>query len=253
MTIQAPPDIDPGDWGIAWSDLLNAPAVADEPTRDRLLAVAIAVIWHLTGRRLGIHTETDVLPLLYPRRCGADWPGAFSGFWYDAIDLDPGDMSPVVAVLEVIENGAALDLATQVGVVNNRWLVRTPSGTRFPQLQDIAATGTDRILALSFQHGLTPDADATWAVGRLVGQLWAAISGAECSLDPSVVQSVQREGISFALISPGGAWENGYTGDAMVDAACKRSWPLGPACQIVPGFFDPAAPTTRMVRFDRPG
>lgn len=250
MTISAPTDLDPGSWGIEWDDIIDAPAVTDPTMQDTLLAAAIVSVWYMTGQRFGIYTETALRPL--PHRCDRNWPGAFSGYYYDALDLDPSETSPVVAVTEVVVDGTALDAGTDYGVVNNRWLIRTPSGTVWPVVQDIAAEPDASLFSVSWRHGLAPTADLLDnAVCALVRQLWKAWNHQACSLNPQTVQSVQREGISFALVSPGDVWKIGRTGDAGIDAACVRAWPFGPAVADTPTFFDPATYHPGFAKFER--
>lgn len=248
MTITVPATDDPGDWGITWADLLQPPDdVTDPGQQQQLIDGAVATVWYLTGKQFGVHTiDPPVQPCL---RCRHPRPYLCSCYYYATIDLDPSEGEhPVVDVVSVTVDGVELE-PDQYGIVDARWLVRTPQGARWPACNDLA----DPTIELSWRYGRTPTADlVVSAVSPLVGQLWRAANRQPCSLDPSIVQTVQREGISFALISPGKSWERGYTGNAQIDAACVRAWPLGPECQQAPGFFDPAAHVQTASRFERP-
>lgn len=253
--ISASYDGDPGDWEIDWTTLLFAPAeVTDPGERALYIAIAVDACWHLTGERIGAYTETSRPRLGGAQRCH-QW---ISSRWYDAIDLDPSEARPVLGVGDVViadadhvDGKRTLDPATEYGIVNHRYLVRTPTGARWPQISDIASAIAP--LEVTRRFGLLPGPDLVQnGIGGLISQLWKAASGLPCTLNPAVVQSVQREGISFALISQGLAWKDGYTGDPTVDGACLRAWPLGAKIRVAPGWFDPAlGATADFTVFDR--
>lgn len=260
MADLTPPLVDdPGDWGITWATLPNAPAgVTDEGQQQALIAAAVAACWYLTGRQYGRHRSGVVRPCLTCPHVAAG--GLSCGCtWYDRLDLDPSGGpsggpcdAPVLAIHSVQVDGVDLDPQTDYGVVNNRWLVRTPAGLTWPGCQDYAADPPP--LALDWSWGRMPSYDLTVnGVAALVDQLARALLRQPCDLDPAVVRTVQREGVSFALIAPDKAWERGYTGHGGVDAACVRAWPYGPAVQQAPSVFDPAALVggPSVVRFER--
>lgn len=250
-----PPAAGPGDWGVTWGTLISPPASITDPAHQQLiLAASITACWYLTGKQFGRHSTGPLRPCLQCRhgrggRCGCHY--------YDRIDLDPSggagpgpQDAPVIAINSVKVAGVELDPATDYGIANWRWLDRTPSGTRWPACQDHGADVPP--LELDWDYGVVPDENLTLSgVGVLVTQLAKAVKHEPCDLDPSVVQAVQREGISFVLVNPGKAWEKGYTGNSVVDAACTRAWPLGPAVTQAPGFFDPANPGPAFLNWQR--
>jgi hypothetical protein len=64
--------------------------------------------------------------------------------------------------------------------------------------------------------------------------------GQACGLNPNIVQAVQREGVSFALVTPGDVFKYGGFGVPQIDAAVARDWlwqpnVVGPAGKV----FDP--------------
>ena len=250
MTITTPLTQSPGDWGVTWDGIPNPPSqILNCADQDLIVAAAIAHIWRSTGRQFGLH-RTVLRPCL---RCGCPNPGLCGCFWYDQIDLDSsGGERPVTAVTFVKVDGVALDPATDYGVINNRWLVRTPQGDRWPPCQDEAAIPAP--LEIDWTWGISPDSDLVLnAVYPLIAQLALAEGGQDCQLDPTIVKSVQREGVSFAFLSDGGAWKEGATGIARIDAAIIRAWPFGAKVQMAPGFFDPADDRPEFVKFERAG
>jgi hypothetical protein len=76
------------------------------------------------------------------------------------------------------------------------------------------------------------------AVAPLAAELAKACAGVACGLDPSTVERVQREGVSFALVAPG-AGGQGLTGPARVDNAVMRD-PFWIGKSIGGGLLDPA-------------
>lgn len=236
MPITPTLDWDYGSWNIVWDDVPNTPAaLSDADVQDRIIAAAEAMMWVMTGRQFGLHSTTQPLCL----RCGHNNAPLCGCYWYDHIDLDPQLQQPVVSVESVDILGVPLDPAVDFMVMSNRWLYRLPRNERWPVCQDVGLEPPP--LVVSWTWGHSPPKDFLWlAVYPFIVQLAKAYLGMECQIDPSYVSSVQREGVSFALIQPSSAWENGMTGHPGIDAAITRAWPWGLKTQVPNGFFDPA-------------
>lgn len=231
----------PCDWRVSWDGAVlcgqTPPAGTTEEQQAAALNAAVGAVWSLTGKRHGICQSVE-------RLCGSCGCREFPGCGcinYDRIDLDPNGDRPVAEIQYVKEYGVALTPGTDWVVDGRRWLVRKPSGTRWPTCTDAYSDDPEGVgVEVSYSTGKLPPADlVTFAVYPLAIQLLkACLPGSECSLDPAVVQTVQREGISFAFVRQGKAWESGQTGIPGVDAAINRDWPYG--LNVDPaGFTDP--------------
>lgn len=223
------------DWGIEWAEVgvCCAPPELDEAHQLRVIAQAVALVWTATGRRYGVCTDV-ARPCL---SCGCREPGYCGCTMYDAIDLDPEGDRPVAAIDYVKLSGVGLTPGEDFVVDRRRWLIRTPSGTRWPTCQDRVLQPAP--LEVRWRHGLLPPDDLILnAVYPLVAEMARACAGEACGLDPSLVESVQREGVSFALVEKGGG---NLTGNRLIDNAIMRDPYYNLSGSAAPaGILDPA-------------
>lgn len=217
------------DWGLTWADVAarNCGSCAKIPTaaaKAQILSAAVSLIWEATDRAYGVCVET-LRPCLSCSCVPCD--GYCGCFVYQMIDLDPaiemGERSRPVQSIEFVKvNGDTLVYGEDYILESNRWLLKLPRGDLWPACQDVALIPAP--IEIRFGRGEPPPQDLLYsAVLPLARQMAAHDCGDPCSIDPSKVQAVQREGISFALISKGDAWKDGLTGDAGIDAAILRA------------------------------
>lgn len=240
--IQTP--IGPCDWGVTWDQVAAGCSpcgqITSQAERDLIIRAGVAFAWAATGRRFGV-CEVTWRPCLW---CSCPEPGArqCGCWWYQKIDLNPGqdrgtEDQPVQGVSEVRIDGEPLD-ATGYRLQFNRYLLRVPQGTRWPACQDEGADVAP--LQVTWTRGTPPDDDLLLnGVVPFCRELSKGFCGDDCSIDPSIVTAVQREGVSFALINPGDGWKDGLVGMPGVNAAIKRAWPPGLVVSVVGGMTDP--------------
>lgn len=216
-------------WGLTWADVTargcgSCSKITSEAAQAQILEAAVNLAWAATGRRYGVCTET-LRPCL-----GCDCGSAYNEcgcFVYQRIDLDPaqdmgGISQPIQSIGSVTLLGVPLLPGTDYALGENRWLYRLPRGELWPACQDIGAVPAP--VEIEVGRGWPPPRDLILlGVLPLAREMAANDCGDPCSIDPSKVQSVQREGISFALISKGDAWKEGLTGDQGIDAAILRA------------------------------
>lgn len=215
-------------WGLTWDDVTarncgSCSKITSLAAQAEILESAVSLCWTATGSRFGVCQET-VRPCL-----GCSCPDAPAcGCWfYSRLDLDPGMATgersqPVQSIAYVKINGTPLVAGTDYALENNRWLYRLPQGELWPFCQDPAAVPAP--LEIQQGVGIPPPRDLILhATLPLCREMAASDCGDPCSIDPSKVAAVVREGISFALISKGDAWKDGLTGDQHIDAAIIRN------------------------------
>lgn len=238
-------------WDVAYSDVQlycpSAPAVDDSESpaegtitteqAEAVVAAATAAVWEATGRRYGICTRT-ARPCSHRGRC-AGACGAFccSSTHYDRLDLDPLGRAPVRAVRLVTESGDVLT-EQDFALVDARWLLRTPTGTRWPTRTDIAGSPPD--IEITWEYGTAPSADLlTNGVVPLACELAKKAAGLQCSIPDNVI-TVSREGAQFVMTDLTALVTDGHIGPPSVIAAIRRAHPYGPAVGQPGGMLNPA-------------
>lgn len=115
--------------------------------------------------------------------------------------LDLSSFAPISEVTEVLVDGSPVTAFT---LYEGRYIVRT-DGKAWPSSQDLAldetAAGT---FSISFEFGQDPPEDAQLACAMLAGELGLAYKPGQagaCTL-PERVQTVTRQGMTFALLDP---------------------------------------------------
>lgn len=223
----------PCTWSVTWdmvAECCPGSAVSTDQQTAALTA-AVAAVWEATGRQFGVCADTA-----YPCRacsCGMSPCGCVP---YDTIDLSEFG-GRVVSVDTVVENGTTLSSGTDYAVLDYRWLVRKPTGTPWPTNQDPFAVPIP--LSVAWHHGVAPPSDLVYnAVIPLACELARACAGEACALSTDRVQTVVREGVTFAMVAPGTASDEGLFGIPRIDAAIRRANPGGVGSAIT-GASDP--------------
>lgn len=232
-------------WNVTYDDVLlscaSAPTigVADRqvtrPVADSAVAAAVATVWAATGQRFGVCTRTA----RFCRNCGRSGgcTGRCSSRYYDRLDLDPFGRDHVVAVVSVT---AGVDVLTvdDYALLDGRWLMRLPSGTRWPTQRDVASTPPD--IEVTWQHGTPPPVDLLLnGVIPLACDLAKASAGLPCSIPPEVV-SLNREGANYVMRDVTALVLDGKIGPPSTLAAITRAQPWGTAYSHTGGIVDPS-------------
>lgn len=124
---------------------------------------------------------------------------------------------PVLAIVEVLQDGAALVEGTDYRLDNHGYLVRI-DGEGWPSSQqmDLATTAADT-WQVTYLWGRQPPADGVAAAKALACQMYSACSGSEtCSL-PKQVQSIVRQGVEIGFERAEDMFKDGRTGIYVVD------------------------------------
>lgn len=182
---------------------------------------------------------TGLSPL--PAPLGSTWPPVWWGRCHcqgdpwsggcgctDGIDqLDLNPYTPLTAIDSVTINGTVLDTSKYV-VYDWRFLART-DGNVWPVVNrlDRDLTGADT-WGISLHYGARPPEDAQLAAATLAGELALAAnpSAGQCSL-PERIQSVTRQGVTFAILDPQLYLDVGRTGIYLIDLWIKATNPKG--------------------------
>jgi hypothetical protein len=235
-------------WGVSWADVelycATAPTLTDAQG-EAAVAAAEEAIRSATGNRFGV---CELTARSCARSCGGTCGSpCCSTTYYDRLDLDPTGRQPVQEVLSVTESSTGL-IIDEYALQDQRWLLRLPSGERWPHRSDVGDP--------------VPDLEVVWTAGRpppqdlilngvipLACDLGKKIAGVECSI-PDNVLTVSREGASFVMNDVTNLVQDGLLGPASVIAAIRRAHPYGAAVSSPGGLLDPAAvtrPTTVQV------
>jgi hypothetical protein len=123
---------------------------------------------------------------------------------------------PLRDIVEVRIDGAVVD-PTLYRIDDRRWLVRL-DGLGWPTVQDLAGDPmTDpNTFSVAFEWGQAPPVGGVEAAKTYAIELAKGASGNPCNL-PERVQSVQMQGVSFALLDPMAFLDKGRTGIYAVD------------------------------------
>lgn len=237
------------DWPVNYSAVPGGDPWDDEEQRRTFEDMAVRLMWHWTGQRLGVCREMirpdrrpwrryrpstfdGRGPVRTSNRLGPWEPVVLSGgTWGDVGCLTcpiagcvcgqttgliiPG---PVQEIEEVLIDGTALD-PSAYRVDNHRVLVRT-DGETWPNTQDMSAdpqTDPDTFQII-YQRGTPVPMGGQVAAGLLAYELHlAAKDDPHCGL-PQRVQTVTRQGVTVAVLDQFDDVEQGHTGIWLIDS-----------------------------------
>lgn len=187
----------------------------DDPTSEfteGAIALASFVLYHLTGEKYtGVTTSTDAYQTQYFDNTQRPMivNGVISNYPAHAQGLRNLRLrnQPVHSVQSIVTNGVTMD-PESYSLRNNAYLVQNNGGVWALNSHDMLVTYT---------HGTPiPRAGKLCAV-RLANELiHAGKDDGECTL-PERVQSVTRQGMSFAILDPQDFIQNGKVGIPMID------------------------------------
>jgi hypothetical protein len=157
---------------------------------------------------------------------GTPWPfggasGSLTRWWPYGMGCAPTPgvrlVPPVVSVEEVMVGGVILD-PSKYKVLDHEFLVRTDQEL-FPCCSDARdADDADNVLRVTYTYGKPIPADCRDMCAVLACEYAKLLAG---NLDgtrlPRSTTAVTREGITFAILDPGTAIQNGQTGLVEVD------------------------------------
>lgn len=141
---------------------------------------------------------------------------------------------PVRSITSVV-TASGVAASADYQLVNNALLVRTDG------VWDLAQG-----IIVSYSYGVLPPAAGIMAAKRLGNELLAAVEpgeDGECSLPQRVIQSVDRQGISYTILDPQTFLEEGRTGMYEVDLFIKAANPHN--ARKRPRVFSPDIPKGR--------
>ena len=203
-------------WPIQWT---CATADFDEELPPLAVEAAQALLWSLTGRRLGICSATEAY-ILAGRVCRL--PGATRDRGECCrIDLD---RTPVIEVTEVVVDGEIRDPDT--------W---TLEGNRIRSLSGCWPTSTDDCadpsIEITYRHGypLTGmiGSMAALAMGEVTCEFLRGFTKGECRLPSGILSSVTRNGVSMEFESSIALREARRLGLPLADALIDATNPNG--------------------------
>lgn len=228
---------------------------AEDTLAQRCVTTAAEILYALSGRQFGL-CETTVRPCF--NKCADKSPGLFtwdngilgaSGFpWLPVLSGGlwsnitcgcktscsctevcevwlPG---PIDSVTEVKQNGVVLE-DTSYRVDNSRTLVRT-DGECWPLCQNMnAGVDDDNTWFVTYMRGRPVPEAGRSALSEFACELCLACLGDKCCKLPSRVTSIQRQGITMALLDPMTFIDYGRTGLYSVDLWLKAVNPNGRA------------------------
>ena len=228
-----PVRVAPGEWPLdvgcyaGWTQL-------EEPVRVRATAIAVEVLWALSGRRFGLCPVT-VRPCHPGCVAFDDHARSGAGWWSSSGSLIvpgcgcAGDScsctrlyevalpGPVHDVSRVSIDGVVIDAASYL-VYDHRWLVRVRDGV-WPRCQDLrVADDAVGAFTVTYRRGVPVPAGGQWAAGQYTCEVAKACTGdATCRL-PRRVASVVRQGVQTTFVDPAQLARDGMTGLPEVDA-----------------------------------
>lgn len=220
---------------------------AEDELAQRCVNAAAEILYALSGRQFGL-CEITVRPCY--KRCaeglvglttwdngilgasGFPWLPVLSGGLWTNITCGcrsqcsciqvceawlPG---PIASVSQIKLNGDVLD-PTKYRVDNGDKLVRL-DGECWPKCQDMAAADTeDNTWSVTYSRGRPVPEAGRSALSELACELCLACIGDKCCKLPSRVTSIQRQGVTFAMLDPMTFIDYGRTGLYMVDLWLK--------------------------------
>ena len=182
-------------WPVEWPCDTTG---VDPALQAQALDAAVALLWALSGRRLGVcdYTESYWPPC---GEYGCPMPYISDGQWYNGVDAAECcklmlHHRPVIEVTEVIEHGVTLAAGTDY-----RWdrsFLRRCHGC-WPCRLDCC----DPPLQVAYSAGVPLPAGTAGAVGEVGCEYLKAFTDQPCKL-PSRVTSISRQGITMELGAP---------------------------------------------------
>lgn len=231
----------PCDWPIDETCLPTLPE-PDSDNPDALVAataslevskaLAIDVMWALSGRQFGICPEiTRPCPQHYPHGIGRLWPNEYEVYsWVDGTWLDvscgclgscvrtgPGMVhlpGPVVQVTAVIIDG--VELADDAYTVEGDILYRNPASAWWPSQNLSRPAGELGTWSVEYLRGIEPPDGVGKLTAILATEFYNACTGGECRI-PRRVESMQRRGVSYKMVDAADMYASGKTGVREVD------------------------------------
>jgi hypothetical protein len=208
MTAPGPPTVAPCAWNLNTSAV---PGWADGTPDQQATAEAVAVyvVWALSGRRFGtcqvvVRPEPPIPQVCRPY-----------GLW--PLDL-PG---PVASVDKVTVDGVDLDPA-EYRVLGDAVYRDEP----WPVLQDLALDDTEPgTWSVTYRRGRPVPVAGQFAAGVLAGEVLRSIRGVGGARIPLRAQSIAREGVSIQMLDPQAFLDGGKTGIPEVDMFLAASNP----------------------------
>lgn len=201
----------------AWAQPDALPADVRELHTDELwcsvLATASDVLWAATGRRWRNVSITETIEMAGDRCVPLPGPHSRRAHVMGSIRLPRDDVTAVTSVTI----GGVLFADWQL---DGNWLIRTD------------ARGWSRNTVVSYTFGRMRPAGGELAVLTLATEIGRWMAGKSCQL-PQRVQSVTRQGITYAMLDDLSFLDQGLTGIAGVDLWIKSVNPGGNRQQAV--------------------
>lgn len=226
-------DAGPCEPWCAWEDVVRCGAInwpngePDEIQKQLWLEQGTEILYNLSGRKYpGLCTVTRSLCFA----CQHCQPVACSCDPYPGIDL--GGRFPVWAVVDVTIDGVA-EPNTAYKLRGRRWLIRT-DGHWWPSGWNTADADRFRVTWIT---GRNVPAGGVAAAARYVQEIAKRCAGDSTCQLPSRVTSLQREGITYVVLDPMDAINEGRTSIDTVDTWLTAD-KLGSKPR--PGVFHPA-------------
>lgn len=246
--------VEPNSWPVSYSPALEASsslvAYFNQPPSEQASweEMACAYLWRWTGRTLGLSEvtlrpcRTDSRPSTfrgrgpYPGYGASTWiPVLVDGLWYNITCGDgcgggcscvtagvrglttlklPG---PIDSIVSVIVDGATVPASGYR--VDNAQLLVAQNGSYWPKCQDMSLPlGEVDTFGITYFWGTPVPPGGDIAAGLLATELWKAATGdPSCGL-PKRIQTVNRQGVTIALIDSFSDVKQGGTGIWVIDS-----------------------------------
>lgn len=224
-------------WPVSEDCLPDLPAAADPgyaaalALRENAQAMAVHVLWALSGRQFGVcdYIVRPCAPL--PDWCkpgagrvtsyvlsweGDHWINLWCGCTGYCRASGPGAVhlpGPAQSVVEVVVNGAVL--AADQYVLEGDVLHRV-GGVAWPRQDLSRPMGEVNTWSVEYLRGHPVPAGVDQLTGLLAREFIAACSDGKCRL-PRSVTNVSRQGVSYQIYNPNQIYQDGKTGLPEVD------------------------------------
>jgi hypothetical protein len=218
-------------WPVDRSCLPNATGEVDQARQADAEALAVTVLWSLTGRQFGacdtiirpcptpyanLATGSVVGPGWFPAWVDGNWRNITCGCAGGCNDTVPSVIhlpGPAQAVTEVKIGGAVLP-PDQYKLEGDR-LYRV-GGVAWPSQDLSRPLPEDGTWSVTYQRGVPVPDGVGVLVGTLALEFLNACTGGKCRL-PRRVQSLQRQGVSYQMVDPTDIYAAGLTGIPEID------------------------------------